>query len=117
MKNIYKGDLQKLTVTDFSIKENSVRILKYNKAVVKKDLLFYRGLANTFISFDYGTRLLDETEAFDVLCTDLAKRQEPLEEPYPSCVYINPSDMQYEKSISNQEFKQLKKSYKKKGSN
>ena len=117
MKNIYQGPLRNLTIKEFSLREGNVKVLKYDTAIVKKDLLFYRGLANSFISFDYGTRLLDETEALDVLCTEIATKENPNEGPYPSCLFANPNEIHYKEKVSKQEFKELKKTLRKKGSN
>jgi hypothetical protein len=116
MKYIYQGPLRKLNIKNFEIKDGNVKILEYEKPIIRKDMLFYKGFANAFISFEYATRLLDEAEALDILYTELSARNNPNEGPYPSCIFSNPNEITYKEQVTNQEFKQLKKTLKK-GSN
>lgn len=111
MKNIYKGPMRTLRISHLEINNGAIRTLQYNTPVVK-ELLFYRGLFNSFISFDYETIMPDKNEAADFVKRIIIEGNWT-KAPYPTCSFVNPGEVKFSHTISNKEFKQLKKEYRK----
>ena len=112
MKNIYKGNMRNLVIKNLEINDGKVRVLEYDKPIVKKDLLFYVGFMGSYISFDYGTRLPDEYEALDYIKSVIEGREDQ-SAPYPECVFVNNEDIHFSHEICNENFRSVKKFYKK----
>ena len=110
MKNIYKGPLRKLVVSHLEIQDGVIQRMEYETPIVRKDLTFYRGLMNTYISFDFGTRLPDKTEALDFV-VDTSTRRKITEAPFPECLFVDEREIEYSHPICDDNFKVLKKYY------
>ena len=104
--HIYRNDIRNLIVQDLDITPNGVKIVKTRSVVVKDNAPFYSGLGHSKISFDYGTVLCSENEAFDYLSAVLT------DNPSSSFrTWLYTTDQFVSEEISRQEFKQLKKTY------
>ena len=112
MKNIYKGDIKTISISKLEINNGKISTLEYETPVIKKDGLFYIGALGAMISFDYETRLPDEVEAKAYVVESIEQRKEPEKKPYPGCFFINSSTLEYYSSLSNHQFKLMKKQYK-----
>lgn len=110
MKRIYKANMRNLVVKDLEINADGVKILEYEKPVVKRELTFYVGFMGSYISFEYGTRLPDEYEAMDYVKESLNNRQDKTP-PYPECTFVDESEMTFSHEICDKNFKVLKKYY------
>ena len=110
-KNIYKGPVRKIVVSKLEINDGMLQLAEYETPVVKKDALFYRGLFNEFISFDCNTILPDKEEAIDHV-KELIELLQARKAPFPSCDFVNESEIKFSHQVSKQEFKTLKKEYK-----
>lgn len=110
MKKIYKGNIRKLVVKELEINGDKVKILKYDKPVIKKDLMFYTGIVGSYISFEHGTRLADEFEALDYV-KDAIEKRENKEAPYPEMIFANNDDIKFSHEICNSNFRAVKKFY------
>ena len=110
MKSIYKGPMRKLVVSKLEVTDGAVRLLEYDTPIIKRDLTFYKGLFNSLISFEYGTRLPDQEEAIDFVKNAVAGR-ESTEGPYPVCPFVNDEEVKYSHDICDHNFKVLKKFY------
>lgn len=106
--HIYRNDIRNLIVQDFDITPNGVKIVKTRSVVVKDNAPFYSGLGYSKISFDYGTVLCSEIEALDYLSAVLTDKPSS---SIRTCLYTTEQFVSEE--ISRQEFKQLKKTYRK----
>ena len=111
MKKIYKGPLRSVVVSKIEVCDGAVHLLEYETPIVKKDLQFYDGIFNTYISFEYGTRILDEADAMGYVC-DAIKRRGNYEPPYPVYNFVNSDEIVYDQSLTNEQFKSLKRTYK-----
>ena len=111
MRRIYKGDMHNLIIKKLDINAGNVKILEYEKPIVRKDLQFYRGRMGNYISFEHNTRLPDEIEALEYL-VDVMSRRENKEAPYPTCAFVNESEIELSHEISDSSFKALRKYYK-----
>ena len=111
MKNIYKNDVHKIVVKELTINKDGIKILDYEKPVIRRDMQFYKGIMNTFISFEHDTRLPDENEALDFIVESLKARKDKTA-PYPECVFVDYDNMQYSHQICNENFRAAKKYYK-----
>ena len=109
-KNIYTGPLRSLCVSKLEINDGTIELLEYNTPVVK-EILFYRGHMNSFISFDFETIMPDKLEAMDFV-KRMALENNMTEGPYPGCAFVNPNEITYSHEVDRKEFKQLKKQYK-----
>ena len=111
MKKIYTGNMRNFIIKDLEINEDKVRILEYEKPIVRKGLHFYRGFMGSFISLEYGTRLPDEIETKEYL-EDIMRRRENKEAPYPDCSFVNDEDIEFSHEVCDSNFKAIKKYYK-----
>lgn len=111
MKNIYKGPLRTIRISHLEVSDGAIKTLKYNTPVLK-DILFYHGLFNSFISFDYETIMPDKNEALDFVKRIITEGN-ITHEPYPTCSFVNPTEIQLSHTVSKKDFKELKKEYKK----
>jgi hypothetical protein len=111
MTELYKGNIRNHSVSEITITNNGVQIAKSGSIIIKKDALFYRNFSGKMISLDYDTVLPTFEEAFIYATNQLNNNKEVLQ--LASCVFVNDKELQYVKTISNKELKELKKSYKK----
>lgn len=111
MKNIFKGPVRKVVVSKLELKNGLHKLADYDTPIIKEDLLFYRGIGDSYISFDYGTIIPDQHEAIDFI-EDTITSQNVTEEPFPSCFFVNNSEIELSHQLSNKEFKTLKKEFK-----
>lgn len=113
MRNIYKGPMRGLVVSKLELNNGVIKTLEYETPVIKKDLLFYRGRLNSFISFDYETIMPDQLEALDFI-KNIAIQHNITEGPYPFCNYVNPGEIKFSHQVTKEEFKAIKKQYRQK---
>ena len=110
MKRIYTGNMRNFIIKDLEINEDKVKVLRYEKPIVKKGLHFYRGIMGNFISLEYGTRLPNEIETKEWI-EDIMTRRENKEAPYPDCAFVNESDISFSHEVCDSNFKAIKKYY------
>ena len=109
MKTIYKGPIRKLQI--YSIKP-IINTPTFQSTIIKKDSLFYKTKLGKYINFEYNTVLPNVIEAESNLLE--ISRINKMNTTAACCIYVNNSEIQEYKQISNQEFKTLKKEYKRK---
>ena len=109
MKNIYKAPLRSLVITQLDIQDGAVKLVEFDTPIVRKDVPFYRGVMNNYISFEHGTELLDEGEALTIVQNEVLQRPK---KPYPTCMFVVMNEMKYSHSVDSRNFRALKKFYK-----
>lgn len=110
MKRIYKGVLRDCSISHLEIRDGNISKFEFQTPVIKEDILFYEGLFGVRVSFDFMTRLPDYAEATDYIKDWTIHSKNPLQSK-SHCVYADPTEMKYDRTISREEFKQLKKRY------
>lgn len=109
---LLKSDIKCLFVKNIEVNACIVEKIETGEKFVLKDALFYEGIFNAIISFDYNTKLPTRPEALDYI-KNIAKRS-PDSLAEASCVYADYDEMKFDTFIDKKQFKQLKKSYNKK---
>lgn len=104
---IYRGEIRNMFIKDMEFFEGTT-VVKTDSVVVKQDALFYRGIMDRKISFDYDTYLSTEEEARDLI-QDSAKRNPT--NCIDTCLYVDYSTLVPEE-VKRSEFKKIKKAYK-----
>ena len=112
MKKLYKGNIRSLSITKLEFDGANIKDIKFNKAIIKKDALFYKNFFNVMISFDIDTKLPDFDEAYDCVFQVVSKHPELMNEV--ACQYTDFDEFKYFANVSGKEFRELKKSYKEK---
>lgn len=110
MRNIYKGPLRNLYISKLDIHDGAIVSLEYANPIVKKDLLFYKNILGSYISFEHGTVLPDWYEAKDFVLHQLYCRDYNIDD-HIACSYINEKEISYSHTVSDEEFKCLKKKF------
>ena len=113
MKNIYKGNLRNLSIKSLEVNNGRVSKIDFQSAVIKEDILFYRGILGAYISFDYNTRLPDYGEAREYVTQWVNGLADPSSER-PHCIYTDIDEITFDRTVSKEEFKQMKKTYQQK---
>lgn len=107
---IFTGEIRKLYIKKLDIKEDSVDAI-VGSVIVKKDAPFYCNIVGRLVSFEHHTYLPTREEA-EAYINNIVKNQ-PSALNDATCLYANYNSME-PKRIDRSEFKQLKKSYRKK---
>ena len=108
MKQLYKGPIHILEIHTIN---PIIKSTAFESYVIQKDSLFYRNRMGKYINFEHDTVLPDKYEA-EANLLEIARLQKmtPIES---HCIYADDSEIKPFKEITNQEFKVLKKAFKK----
>ena len=112
MKKIYIGPIHTLHLKSLSFAESSAKLSK-ESFVLKKNALFYQNFFGKIINFEHNTCLPTRDEAEDYL-ESIIREKKDHNAALRNCstIYYSEYDLKPLKTVSNEEFRQLKKSFK-----
>lgn len=111
MKKIFTGPINTLHIKSLSLKDNGLNLIKED-LVLKKDALYYQNFFGKMVNFEHNTCLLSKEEAEDYFKNfDSKVKEHNITVEECSILYFNEEELEFVKSISNEEFKALKKSF------
>ena len=110
MKRIYTGEIRNLYVKSIEVNGKAMEVVT-DSMVVRKDAPFYPNFVGKLISFEFDTYLptKDEAEAY---VRETVQRNPNISLDRATCLYACYGEMSSQ-SVSNEEFKTYKKTYKK----
>ena len=109
MKQIYKGPIHKLRIHSVN---PIIKTTAFESTIIVKDSLFYKNRIGKFINLEYNTVLPTAIEAETNLLE--ISRIHQMNAIDAHCIYANNLEIKPYKQITKQEFKTLKKTYKRK---
>ncbi len=110
-RQLYKAPIKRSYVAKLEINEG-IRTFDIESTTLKKDGLFYEGLFKKLISIDYGTYLPTEEEAISYCRRSANGIIDNIDEA--TCIYADYGKVRKDRVVSEEEFKQLKKTAHKK---
>ena len=113
MKKIFTGPINTLHLKSLSITETNIKLIE-ESFVLKEDALFYQNIFGRMINFEHDTCLPTKEEAEDYFANvNMEGKEHNAVFRDCSIMYYNEDDLKPLKEVTNKEFKQLKKSFKK----
>ena len=111
MKLIYTGEIKKIYVKNIDFSNNgSISEIELSQITVVKEAKFYKNFLGKIISFKYDSLLPTEEEAKIYATNIISSHPTKIEEA--ECIFVDYDNLTPD-AITKEEFKQLKKQYKK----
>lgn len=111
MKLIYTGEIKKVYVKNINFSTNgSISEIELSQLTIVKDEKFYKNVLGKIISFKYDSSLPTEEEAKFYAKSVISSNPTKLEQA--ECIFVDYDNLTPD-AITKEEFKQLKKQYKK----